>query len=137
MNNQIPVTNSAVSPITPPPLDQPKTIKKNIKSIIINTFNKFKSNKRVFLPVSISLGLIFLIIVIGVIFGKRTTTQVVTKNAATPTPIVQSSPQATTSGDVLLTNQNKLNDLKNQINNLDIKEGELQPPTLNFDIKFE
>lgn len=97
--------------------------------------SKFYTNKKIFLPVSISFGLIFLILILGLLFGKRNTTQVAPETPK-PTPTAQNTPQATTSGDILSESQIKLNSLKNEINNLDVKQSRLQPPSLDFDIKF-
>lgn len=98
-------------------------------------FNKFYSNKKIFWPVSVALGLIFLIILLGLLFGKRRVVQNVSKSPI-PSPIVQATPEATNSGNVIIDSQNKLNILKNQINNLDVKQSRLQPPVLNFSLKF-
>lgn len=97
--------------------------------------SKFYTNKKIFLPISISFGLIFLILILGLLFGKRNTTQVALETPK-PTPTAQNTPQATTSGDILFDSQIKLNNLKNEINNLDVKQSRLQPPSLDFDIKF-
>jgi len=152
MTNQIPTNNEVPSEalrVGPPGTSntiQPeqissqttptwKKLAEKIKITLINLFNHFYSNKKLFWPVSIAFGLILLLIVVGLLFGKRT------KNAGTielptPPPIVQSTPEASMSGDILLDSQKKLLDLKNQINALDIKQSRLKPPTLNFNIKF-
>jgi len=114
-----------------------KSLPAKIKPILANIFNKFYSNKKIFWPISIAFGLIFLVIVLGLLFGKkRNVPQAVTMATATPIPTIQSTPQATSSGNILTDSQNKLNDLKNQINNLDVQQSRLQPPTLDFNISF-
>ncbi len=105
------------------------------KPILVTGFNKFYSNKKIFWPVSIVLGLLLLVIILGLIFGNRGGSQNVLKTP-TPSPIIQSTPEATESGDILTNSQIKLKDLKNQIINLDPHQSRLQPPNLNFDIKF-
>jgi len=106
-----------------------------VKPLFISGFNKFYSNKKIFWPVSIVLGLLLLVIILGLIFGNGGGSQNVSKTP-TPSPIVQSTPEATDSGDVLINSQGKLKDLKNQIINLDPHQSRLQPPNLNFDIGF-
>jgi hypothetical protein len=85
--------------------------------------------------VSVVFGLILLIIILGILVGKRSAGQNTTTKTS-PSPAVQNTPGASPSSDVLTNNQIKLNDLKKQINNLDVKESRLKPPTLNFDIRF-
>lgn len=106
-----------------------------IKPIVKSLFAKFYSNKKIFWPVTISFGLIFLVLLIGLIFGGKPKT-IPTKNIASPTPYSFATPEATSSGDVLTNTQNTLNDLDNQIGNFDVKQSRLTPPTLNFNISF-
>jgi hypothetical protein len=126
-----------------PPVSEPTGWKlilskaKLVASIELGKFknSKFYTNKKIFLPVSISFGLIFLILILGLLFGKRNVAQVALETPK-PTPTAQNTSQATTSRDILSESQIKLNSLKNEINNLDIKQSRLQPPSLDFDIKF-
>jgi hypothetical protein len=113
-----------------------KSILEKIKPIVTTAFGNFYSNKKIFLPVSIAFCLVFFVIILGLIFGKHRASQGVIKNIPSPTPFTQSTPQATSSGNIIIDSQNQLNDLQNQINNLDIKESRLTPPSLNFDVKF-
>jgi hypothetical protein len=144
MNDQNPNTGTVPQPpAQTPPQNTPlqlsidwKSLPGKIKPILANIFNKFYSNKKIFWPISIAFGLIFLVIVLGLLFGKRGSPQVVTMATTTPIPTIQSTPQATSSGNILTDSQNKLNDLKNQINNLDVQQSRLQPPTLDFNISF-
>ena len=100
------------------------------------TQTKFYQNKKIFFPVSISVGLLFLVILIGLIFGGKKRTQVV-KNTPSPTPTFSGTTNPDTTGeDALSQIEQRLNDLKNQITNLDAKQSRLQPPTLDFKIKF-
>lgn len=140
--NQNPSTDTPTQTPVPAPIETPqlaptgwKLILSRVKPLLVNVFNKFYSNKKIFWPVSIVFGILFLIIILGLIFGNRGGTQNVSKTP-TPSPIIQSTPEATDSGDILTDSQNKLKNLKNQIINLDPRQSRLQPPNLNFDIKF-
>ena len=144
MNNQDQNTNidTPTQIPVPAPVETPqptltgwKPILLKAKAVLANMFNKFYSNKKIFWPVSIVFGILFLVIVLGLIFGNRGGTQNVSKTP-TPTPTIQSTPEASESGDVLTKSQIRLKDLKIQIINLDPKQSRLQPPNLNFDIKF-
>lgn len=135
--NPIPTTQPIVPPQTPPvstPVPDWKNQLTRVKLTLMNIFNKFYSNKKIFWPVTIAFGLIIFLIVVGLIFGKRSGKAPI--KLPTPTPFVQVTPQASASGDILTTSGEKLNNLKNQINNLDVKESRLQLPVLNFNIKF-
>lgn len=99
-------------------------------------FKKMYANKMIFWPVTIVGGLLLLTIVVGLLFGT-TRNNVAQIKKTTPTPISKiATPQATTSADILTTTQNHLNDLKVQINSLDVQQSRLQPPTINFNVKF-
>ena len=105
------------------------------KPVAVNSFNKFYSNKKIFWPVVGFFGLVFLIILLGSLFGGKKTISNVSSRPSAP-PIIQPTPVPTQSSDVLTNSELKLNDLKNQIQNLDVKASRLQPPTLYFNIKF-
>lgn len=135
MNDQ----NQNINPVSPQvtptvPVDL-GTILSNIKPFLSKLPAKFYSNKKIFWPVSIAFGLIFLVLILGLLFGKRGAV-VGTSKSPSPSPTVQVTPQASASGNILIDSQNKLNDLKTQIDNLDIKESRLSPPSINFDIRF-
>jgi hypothetical protein len=112
-----------------------KLLPGKIKPILKTAISKFYSNKKLFWPIVIATGLILLLTLAGLLFGTRGSNQN-TKKTPTPSPFVQSTPQASASGNILIDSQSKLNDLKNQINALDVKQSRLKLPTLNFDIKF-
>jgi hypothetical protein len=137
INTDIPTQEPVPIPVEAP---QPvptgwRLVLSKAKPLLISGFNKFYSNKKIFWPVSIVLGLLLLVIILGLIFGNRGGPQNVSKTP-TPSPIIQSTPIATDSGDILTNSQIRLKDLKNQIINLDPHQSRLQPPNLNFDIKF-
>ena len=124
-------------PPTPEPQSTPiwKVYFDKYKPVAVNIFNKFYSNKKIFWPVVGFFGLVFLIIIVGTIFGgKRTTTNV--SSLPSVAPIIQPTPMPTQSSDILTNSSSKLNDLKSRIQNLDVKQSRLQPPTLYFNIKF-
>lgn len=111
-----------------------KVIAGKLKVIFTNLLNKFYSKKVVFWPVTIAFGLVFLIIVLGLLFGgKKRSTNI--KTITTPTPFIFSSPLASPSGSLVETN-NKLLNLKTQIDATDVEQQRLSLPTLNFDVRF-
>ncbi len=124
-NNQVNITQPGSTP--PPFKDRAVLIAKNI-------FNKFYSNKRIFWPVTIAFSLIILVTIIGLIFGTKSRSSQLVR--VTPTPTPQNGQEAPTSGNIVTDSQNKLNSLKSQIDGLDVKESRLQPPTINFNVKF-
>lgn len=138
-NQNLNQNNVSLSPGVPgQTLAQPSKLKQilqNARPVFMSLFNGFYLNKKVFWPVSSAIGLVLLVIFLGLLFGKRTGQK---SSVILPpsTPIIQNTPQASASGNIIIDSQVKLSDLKNQINNLDVKEGRLQPPTLNFKIKF-
>jgi hypothetical protein len=108
----------------------------NLKTMFLNYFKKLYLNKRVFLPVSIAFGTIILVIILGLIFGKKGS-NMIAKQTPIPTSTSQVAPQASGSDNVLTNSKNSLNKLKLQINSLDVKKSHLQPPEWNFDVRFE
>lgn len=112
-----------------------KPLLSKTKQVLSASFNKFYTNKKIFWPVTIAVGLLFLVILLGLMFGKRNGSQMVSK-IPTPTPIVQDTPISSASGNILTETQIKLSDLKKQINTLDVRASRLKPPFLDFDIKF-
>jgi hypothetical protein len=101
--------------------------------------SKFYANKMLFYPVTISLGLVVFILLIGIIFGGKKPAPVTAVNK-TPTPVptaFQTLPTAQPADNEALTQiEQSLNDLKSQITDLDVHEDKLQPPELNFKVSF-
>lgn len=116
------------------PVSSQLSIREKLKNIAINLFNKFYARKIIFWPVVGFLGLVFLIIVLGLMFGRKKTA--VQEPRVTSTPFILSTPVASPSAGILGTSGEKLIQLKNQIDNLDVKQDRLQPPSVNFDVKF-
>jgi len=129
--------------LTPNPILVPaqapiqNTLVEKGKSIFFVVLNRFYSNKKIFLPIVIAFGLVFFVIILGVIFGNRTANQKALKTPTpAPTPTTFSTPSASQFDEVLVSSQKKLNDLKTQINALDVRQSRLKPPTLDFNVKF-
>lgn len=97
---------------------------------------KFYTNKKIFYPITGMFGLMFLIVILGILFGKRSSTPVITTRP-TPSPFVVKSEATPTPGDDVLSQaEQKLFDIKTRMDGFDAKQGRLQPPTLNFKIEF-
>ena len=142
MNDQNQNTTSPVNPTPAPsafdtPPEQPswKLIIEQLKPLPKILWAKFYANKKIFWPITIAFGLIFFVLLLGLIFGKRGTKTIIS-NRPTPTPFILTTPIASPSAGVLLDSQKKLDSLKVQIQNLDVKQSKLTPPTINFDIRF-
>lgn len=99
------------------------------------TQTKFYTNKKIFYPIAGMFGLMFLIIILGLLFGNRK--PMVVRPTPTPTPITSEVIESPTpKGDALSVIEQKLLDLKSQIDSLDIKQSRLQPPSMDFKISF-
>lgn len=145
MTEQQPITNNTES--KSPPIVLP-TQRKNIlisywqrfinfiPQPAKNVLLKFYHNKKVFLPVTISFGLLFLVIVMGLLFGKPTSTNSSLVKTS-PTPVVTNTSQPSSEPeDIVTVTRETLKDLKSEINALDVDQSVLQPPTIDFEIKF-
>lgn len=102
---------------------------------IKNFVLKFYSNKKVFIPVAIAFGLVFLIIILGLLFGSKGV-PVIIPSKKTPVPFVIATPTASASGDILTVTKSQLKNLNNQINSLDVGQNKLKPPAIDYDISF-
>jgi len=136
-------TNPTPGPIPPtmvavvPPVQTPKIslmakISSKIPPKMKEAFNKFYSNKKIFWPVSIVFGILFLTILVGLLFGSRNNGQTAPKKSPTPTPQVQENAPEMSRGST----ETKLNQLKNQINGLDFSQSRLKPPSIDFKVSF-
>lgn len=96
---------------------------------------KFYTNKKIFWPVTIVFGILFLVIILGLLFGSPNAPVQVVKRA-TPSPFVQPTPAPCSPTDQLCLTGNQLKDLKNQINSVDLRQSRLSPPQIDYDIKF-
>lgn len=111
-----------------------------IKPILIKVINKFKesklfTNKLIFWSITIFACMVLFIIIIGLLFGKKKNV-VIQKPTPSVIPFILKTPTSTSTNDILSKSQEKLILLKSQLDQLDVMQGRLQPPTLNFDIKF-
>lgn len=101
-----------------------------------NIFNKFYSKKKIFWPVTISIGLILLIILIGLVFGKRNLGN--QKSQPLPTPVqTQATPGSTATPNQLTQIQLNLGKIKDQIQSLDVNQSQLTPPMVDYNISFQ
>lgn len=125
--------------ITNPPTQQKKLDILRIKSTVKDWFKRFYSNKKIFLPISIGLGLIIFTVLIGLIFGnKNGHTAVKVNPSASPsvTDIPQEISNNQTTTDPLTKISKDLKDIKFQLDSLDTQQKKLQPPEIDFDIKY-
>ena len=114
------VENISPTPIIPIPQPVPRKPIDLVKEKVKN----FTQNKRL-------LGLIFIILIAGVIFSflnKRVGPKILTSPAPHATQTFK-NPEANESAE-------KLKSLKEKIFNLDIYQKRLSPPNINFDITF-
>ncbi len=106
-----------------------------LKNIAVNLFNKFYSKKKIFWPVTVFFAVCLLIIVLGLLFGGKRKQPAVTPTPS-PTPFVEVTPMPSPGIGVLKDSGDELIKLKNQIENLDVKQNRLQPPRVNYNVKF-
>lgn len=99
-------------------------------------FAKIYANKLMFWLMTGIFGLLFLVIVLGLLFGNRGGNAATPKKTPTPPPFVLATPAPCTETDVLCQTGNKLLDLENQIQNVDLRQSRLAPPQINYDISF-
>ncbi|HJY98283.1 MAG TPA: hypothetical protein VJ227_01065 [Patescibacteria group bacterium] len=100
---------------------------------IKDVFLKFYSRKKIFWPVTISLGLLLLVVVLGLLFGSPSPAPLPTQ---TPRAVFVPTPEASPSGDILSVTERRLRDLKLEIDSLDLKQSHLAPLELNYDTAF-
>ena len=131
MENQQPQTQTPQAKILAI-VDQ---IKAKIPAPVMEALQKFYAKKIFFWPVTISFGLMFVVIILGLLFGGRKPTQVVFTQTK-PTPLIQNLPQQTPISDGLTEIEQKLTNLKTRIDNLDVKQSRLAPPDIDFNISF-
>lgn len=103
----------------------------NIRSFLL----KFYSNKKIFLPFAIVFGLMFLVIILGVLFGNKGGPGIPV-GKSTPTPFIQATAAPCSESDTLCLTRNKLMNLENQINSVDPKQSRISPPNIDYDISF-
>ncbi len=101
----------------------------------IQNLAKSESGKKIFLPITIAFGLVFLILVAGLLFGNRNKVATFVKTSPSPISPIQTEAPGD-NGSPLSQIEKKLNDLKTQIGTFDAKQSRLTPPTVNFNIKF-
>lgn len=97
-------------------------------------FTKFYSNKRIFWPVTGAVGAVLLILILGLLFGKKQASVSSTKPA--PAPAQSQTVSAPSTPDQLQQIQITLGKIKDQISNFDAGQATLTPPSINFKISF-
>lgn len=133
--------NIPETPATPEPVEAPKP-KMNILSTIYSRIPEkvkiklkaFTANKKVFIPLAAAFGLIFLVLLIGLLFGQKGG-QRAPQVRVTPTPQGTVAPPVV-AGDKLTEIQFNLARIKDQILSMDVRQSRLQPPDINYDIEF-
>lgn len=117
------------------PVDQVKTNKEKLIIFVNRIKDDISKNRKILYIIGGVFMLVLLTIILGLIFGKNSKINNTTsKSTNSPTPSnIEVTPQPPDSfGDI----ENKLNDLKNKIQNFDISQKRFQPPNLDFKIKF-
>lgn len=142
MNEQsLNATQNVASPSTQGPslsVKKPVMLDKIMQKIpqkIKDPLIKFYANKKIFWPVAGAAGAILLIVILGLLFGKRSLNQATGKPK--PTPVQnQVENQASPSPDQLSQIQIDLGKIRNLITGLDVRQAPLQPPAIDFKISF-
>lgn len=98
--------------------------------------SRLYANKKIFWLITGAFSLVILTIILGLLFGsKDNTSQTNTKRLPSPTPQEMSQPTPEAK-DALSQTDDRLRDIKNRINNLDVKVSKLSPPEVNFKVSF-
>jgi len=88
-------------------------------------------------------GIFILVIITGLLFGRRSMDEKVTREVVVPTGTTQfpffdiTNPSAYATDPDILNLEQEISVLDKEINEVDLKESLLQPPSLDFDIDFE
>jgi len=107
----------------------------NLKKAATALFLKFKSNKLIFWPVTIFCSLVLLIVITGLLFGRRQPVAVITRPPS-PVPFVLGTPASTPGTGILFESATKLQNSKKGLDEFDVKQGKLKPLDLNFEVRF-
>ncbi|HET7099190.1 MAG TPA: hypothetical protein VFI61_03090 [Patescibacteria group bacterium] len=135
INQNIPVIEQGTPIVDPtaPKVNLMGKIKDKLPKGVRDFLTRIKLPKKLVLPLAIAGGLILLTIIIGLIFGSPDIKNTIDKSS--PTPIAQDK-EIISKDDPISQSEARLINLRNQINNLDLKQSRLTPPTLNFNVKF-
>ncbi len=141
MENKQPIQQPVQQPTVPQPSMPLKTKLQNLKANLIIKFNALSKNTKMLVIVMAVLFLIiFLLSILVALFGKKQTVIVATPTPAplsvSPTPevILNASRYATDSG--VLKIETDLRGFQNDLNSKDVRQTDLTPPTLDFNITF-
>lgn len=107
---------------------------KRFKEILKVSLARFLSNKKMVILVGSITGVIILIIVLELIFGKRA--KIPARTGATPSPSQNTQSPIPSPGGILGQNEIRLKTQKEEITNFDINQSRLSPPVVDFKISF-
>jgi hypothetical protein len=94
------------------------------------------TNKKIFIPIVIFLIIMILITILGLLFGKKGAQKIPDPIPTKKPFILDTSKTSTPSAEALLKSHEKLNAIRDQINILDVGQKKLQPPPLDFNVRF-
>jgi len=134
MNQDIQPNNTQEPEITPQPAAKIDSPLGKVKSVAVEVFNKFKKNKILFWTAIGFISLVMLIIITGLLFGKKGNS--VPNSIPSTVPFILPTPNATPGITILSVSREKLNKLKILVDQLDVEQGRLKPPDLNFEVRF-
>lgn len=136
-NNPSTATGTTPPPVTPTPTPvKSKFDTQNIKDMGMKLFDKFYANKKIFWPVTVFFVIVFLIVVLGLLFGKKKPTEPVVTDRPSPSVFIAPRPTFPPMEGMLGEAAEKLSTLRDFIENMDVRQGRLTPPKLNYEIKF-
>lgn len=107
---------------------------KKFKEALKASLAKLLRNKKMVILIGAITGFIILIIILGLIFGKKA--KIPARTRATPSPSQNTQSPIPSPGDTLGQNEVKLKNLKEEILNFDINQSRLSPPVVDFKISF-
>lgn len=116
------------------PVSKIDLILAKIPQPVKDVFAKFYANKKIFWPVTGAIGVVFLILILGLLFGKRQMGGALIKPS--PTPSQNQTVSAPSTPDQLQQIQINLGKIKDQIMNFDVNQAILTPPSPDFKISF-
>ncbi|SRR5258708_6280850 len=134
-------TQIPVQPTAKVPVQTPQAKFKNLTENLKEKFNKSSKNtKLIIMIVVVLLSIIFFLSILVALFGKKpvalTPIPSPTSIAVSPAPIVilGASRYATDSG--VLKIEGDLNNIQKQLETIDVKQSDLNIPTMDFNITF-
>ena len=144
MENQVPnqtIPTPTVNPV-PQPVQTPQNSGNKIVDLLNNLPKKIMENKKVLIIVGVVFVIFIILILLASVITKNIKNAIIKRpvvNSPTPTPaeqITDPTKVSTVAGE-LSTFKDQLVNLKNQIDNLDVDQSRISPPSINFKINFE